>query len=180
VSERLTVRAARVGDLPIVVDLRLALIREYESHPFYETLRDDARARAFELYRTQLTAPNETIFLAEKGRHAVGILRCVETHTSPLLMPERYCYVSSVYVVPEMRERGVLRAMLDAAIRWCDERGISEMRLNNSTSSPVARDAWQALGFDVVEEVRRRSVRSADGALSVAASNESASRAGTR
>ena len=180
-SERLTVRAARLGDLPIVVDLRLALIREYESHPFYETLRDDARARAFELYRTQLTSPYETIFLAEKGRSAVGILRCVETHTSPLLMPERYCYVSSVYVLPEVRERGVLRAMIDAAMRWCDERGIPEMRLNNSTSSPAARGAWQALGFDVVEEVRRRVVRPTKSALAVASSNETAeSRAGTR
>ena len=174
-SDGLSVRAATLGDLPIVVELRLALIREYDDHPFYERVRDDARERAFELYRSQIVSPYERIFLAEHDQRVVGILRCVEMNTSPLLLPERYCYVSSVYVLPSMRQQGVLRAMIDAAERWCDERGIPEMRLNNSTSSPSARGAWQALGFEVVEEVRRRVV--ATGADSV---NETRTRAGAR
>jgi hypothetical protein len=33
------------------------------------------------------------------------------------------------------------------------------MRLHNSSSSAVARAAWSALGFEVVEEVRRRELR---------------------
>jgi ribosomal protein S18 acetylase RimI-like enzyme len=175
VSEGLSVRAATLGDLPIVVELRLALIREYNEHPFYERVRDDVRERAFELYRSQITSPYERIFLAERERRVVGILRCVEMNASPLLLPERYCYVSSVYVVPSTRQQGVLRAMLDAADRWCEERGIPEMRLNNSTSSAAARGAWHALGFEVVEEVRRRVVRAGDESV-----NEARTRAGAR
>jgi GNAT superfamily N-acetyltransferase len=154
----LAVRAASLEDLDAIVELRLSLLREYHSHPFYAALRPDPRARAYELYHSQLSSPYETIFLAERAGRVIGVLRCVDTPTSPVLLPERYCYVSSVYVLPDERKKGVLRALLDAADRWCLERDIGEMRLHNSVFSHEARHAWKALGFEVVEEVRRRTL----------------------
>jgi GNAT superfamily N-acetyltransferase len=159
VPGRLSVRPADLDDLASVVELRLALLREYADHPLYGRLRPDARARAYELYRGQLSAHNERIFVAELDGDVVGVLRCVDTLSSPLLYPERYCYVSSVYVRPRARRTGVLRALLAAAEAWCDERGIDEMRLHNATSSAVAERTWSALGFEVVEHVRRRATR---------------------
>lgn len=155
----IAVRPATLDDLAAVVALRVALLREYADHPLYEHLRDDLVDRAFELYRTQLLSANEIIFLAQRDGDTIGVLRCVETMSSPLMLPERYCYVSSVYVVPAERRKGVLAAMLACAEDWCVERNIPEMRLNNSSSSRTARDAWSALGFEVVEELRRRPVR---------------------
>jgi GNAT superfamily N-acetyltransferase len=152
----LAVRRATEDDLEAVVELRLALLREYADHPVYSRLRDDASLRALPLFLAQLTAPGETIFVAERCGRVVGLLRCVEMASSPLLEPGRYCYVSSVYVRPPERRRGVLRAMLAAADGWCAERGLDEMRLHNSASSDVARQAWSALGFEVIEQVRRR------------------------
>lgn len=152
----ISVRRANVDDLVTVVELRLALLREYGEHPLYGNLRPDARERAFELYRTQLASPHETIFVAEIGNQIVGLMRCVDMPSSPLLFPERYCYVSSVYVRPAVRRKGVLRALLATADQWCEEQGIDEMRLHNSASATVAEQAWSALGFDLVEQVRRR------------------------
>jgi GNAT superfamily N-acetyltransferase len=156
VTTKISVRRANVDDLATVVELRLALLREYGEHPLYGNLRPDARERAFELYRTQLASPSETIFVAEIGREIVGLMRCVDMPSSPLLFPERYCYVSSVYVRPAVRRKGVLRALLATADQWCEEQGIDEMRLHNSASATVAEQAWSALGFDLVEQVRRR------------------------
>ena len=155
-TTELVVRPARLGDLDQIVALRMALLREYREHPLYTELRDDAPDRARELYYTQLLASDETIFLAERGVQAVGILRCVDAPGSPLLKPERYCYISSVYVLPPERRSGVLRALFAAAERWCVDRGLSEMRLHNSSSATTAAAVWSAFGFEVVEEVRRR------------------------
>jgi GNAT superfamily N-acetyltransferase len=152
----ISVRRAKVDDLATVVELRLALLREYGDHPLYGNLRPDAQERAFELYRTQLASPHETIFVAEIANEIVGLMRCVDMPSSPLLFPERYCYVSSVYVRPAVRRKGVLRALLATADQWCDEQGIDEMRLHNSASATIAERAWSALGFDLVEQVRRR------------------------
>ena len=108
-------------------------------------------------------AEKRLIFLAEQDEAVVGILRCVESIGSPLLEPARYAYVSSVYVRPEARRHGVLRALMKAAEAWSRARGLEQMRLHNVSGSPSAEGAWSALGFEVVEHVRVRSVPSATG-----------------
>jgi ribosomal protein S18 acetylase RimI-like enzyme len=156
VSAGVAVRRATLADLPTITELRVALLREYGDHPLYGRLRPDVEARAAELYRAQLSSPAEVMLLAERHGRVVGLLRCVDSVSSPLLYPDRYCYVSSVYVRPAERRRGVLRALYDAAVVWCEERGLDEMRLHNAASSDTASQAWEALGFEVVELVRRR------------------------
>lgn len=148
------VRRATIEDLDSVVALRLALLREYPDHPVYGRLRPDAELRARALFGAQLEAANEVVFIAETGERPVGLVRCVETVSSPLLLPDRYCYVSSAYVQPDYRRRGVLQALIASARQWCDQRGLSEMRLHNVGSRAAAAAAWDALGFEVVEQVR--------------------------
>jgi GNAT superfamily N-acetyltransferase len=158
----ITIREATIDDLQTVVELRLALLRENAGHPVYGRLRRDVRERAHNLFAAQLEHPGETIFLAERGGETLGILRCVESTGSPLLIPVRYCYISSVYVRPNARRTGVLRALFERATQWCVERGLDEMRLHNVPDSAASR-AWNALGFSVVEEVRMRAVTPANG-----------------
>jgi ribosomal protein S18 acetylase RimI-like enzyme len=155
---RTTVRAATTADLETVLALRLALLREAHDHPVYGRLRVDAAQRARRLFRMQLESPKEVTWLAERGGVAVGILRCVESEGSPLLEPDAYAYVSSVYVLPRARRAGVLRLLLRRASSWCAERGLDEIRLH-SVSGTEATAAWDALGFEVVEQLRLRPVR---------------------
>jgi ribosomal protein S18 acetylase RimI-like enzyme len=153
------VRRATLRDLPVVVELRLALLREHSRNPIYRRLRADAPARARKLFAAQLESPNEVIFLAERKGTVVGILRCVQTVGLPLLFPVMHGYISSVYVVPAARRQGVLRALLAAAEGWCRERGLTELRLHNAAENEAANAAWEALGFHVAEHLRVRHLR---------------------
>lgn len=148
------IRRATASDLETVIALRIALLREYQEHPIYGRLRPDAEKRARPMFATQLDSDNEMMFLAEEHHQALGLIRCVESAASPLLIPDRYCYVSSVYVSPRHRRRGILRLLLERARRWCAERGLTEMRLHNVGSRTSTAAAWDALGFEVVEQVR--------------------------
>jgi ribosomal protein S18 acetylase RimI-like enzyme len=152
------VRPATPRDLDAVVSLRLALLREHPDHPIYGRLRTEVDRRARDLFSAQLRSRTETILLAELAGEVVGILRCVESMGSPLLDPARYAYVSSVYVRPEARRRGVLRALVSEAERWSRARGLDQMRLHNVAGSVAAERAWEALGFAIVEQVRLRSI----------------------
>lgn len=167
-AERLLVREATVADLPVVLELRLALLREHADSPLYGRLRADVRERARRLYRAQLVSEGEVIFLAVRDGQTVGILRCIDAVGSALLEPPRYGYISSVYVRPEARRSGVLHALLHAAEHWCERRGLTELRLHNDADNAAAGATWQQLGFDVVEVLRMRPLtppppRSADG-----------------
>lgn len=149
------VRPATPADLAVVAELRLALLREYHHHVVYGRLHPDAEARAPRLCEYQLASPRDAFFLAEAAGGAVGLLRCTESEASPLLLVERFAYLSSAYVRPPYRRRGVLRALLREAEAWCRDRGIGDLRLHNVPGGGAAA-AWSALGFDVVEEVRVR------------------------
>ena len=152
------VRPATPRDLDAVVALRIALLREHPDHPIYGRLRPEIDRRARELFAAQLRARTETILLAELAGEVVGIIRCVESIGSPLLEPARYAYVSSAYVRPDARRRGVLRALVTEVERWCRARGLDQMRLHNVAGSEAAERAWEALGFAIVEQVRVRTV----------------------
>jgi len=156
---RIAVRAATRADLPVVLELRLALLHEHDDNLIYHRLRPDARERGRELFGNQLVSPHEVTLLAEIEGRVVGILRCIESKGMPLLYPSRYAYVSSVYVVPRARRAGVVRALLADAILWCEARGLTEMRLHNAAENEVANAAWHALGFEVVEHLRVRQLR---------------------
>ena len=151
-----SVRAATMADLDTVVALRIALLREHRGNGIYSRLRPDAPARARPIFAQQIQSGEEVTFLAERDDIIVGILRCVDAVGSPLLFPARYAYVSSVYVLPSARRTGVLTALMGAAEEWCDARGLREMRLHNATDNDLANAAWDALGFQVVEQLRYR------------------------
>jgi GNAT superfamily N-acetyltransferase len=154
----ISVRQAGPEDLATVVALRLSLLREHSNHPIYGRLRGDAAHRARDLFAAQLDSPTEVMFLAERGGQVVGILRVVESAGSPLLHPARYGYVSSVFVTPSARRGGVLRALLDRAVAWCEDRGLDEMRLHSVAGDAVSEAAWDAVGFQVVEYVRLKKI----------------------
>lgn len=153
------VRQATIADLDVVVSLRLALVREHGSNPIYRRIRPDAPERARSLYTAQLNSDHEAIFLAMRSGIAVGILRIVESAGSIILDPPRYGYLSSVYVAPSARRRGILKLLMSAAEKWCEERGLDEMRLHSASDNPQSNATWDALGFGVVEHVRLRSLR---------------------
>jgi ribosomal protein S18 acetylase RimI-like enzyme len=150
------VREAGGADLPTVLELRLALLREHGDSPLYGRLRPDVRRRAERLYAAQLASRSEVTFLAEMDGAVVGVLRCMLAQGAPLLLPEQYAYVSSAYVRPPARRRGVLRALLAAAERWGAARGADELRLHNAADNPVASAVWERFGFQAVEILRIR------------------------
>lgn len=159
----IAIRPATVADLDTIVALRLALLREHAGNAVYGRLRADAPQRARRLFAAQLASPREVTYLAERGgapagERIVGILRCMEAIGSPLLEPERYGYVASVYVVPAARGAGVLRRLLAAAEGWCARHGLDEMRLHTASDNVSGNGAWAALGFEIAEHLRVRRV----------------------
>lgn len=154
-----TIRVATERDLSIVVELRLALLREHADNPLYANLRPDAPERARRLFATQLRSPNEVILLAEREGRVVGILRCLHAASLPLVSPASHGYISSVYVIPEARRQGVLRALVAAALDWCLVRGLTEVRLHNAVENAAANAAWESLGFRTAEHLRVRRLR---------------------
>jgi hypothetical protein len=48
--------------------------------------------------------------------------------------------------------------MMGEIERWAKQRGLTEMRLHNSTLNAATRSAWDQLGFVINEEVRLKQI----------------------
>lgn len=159
VPHGLVVRAATDADLEIVVALRLKLLTEESRSPLFAQPRNDAEEQARTLTRTQLASRTDVILLAVHDDVPVGLLRCAVSHAARLVRPARYGFVTSAYVEPAFRKRGVLRALVQEAEAWCRLRGLSELRLHCTVENAEGNAAWESLGYETVEVVRRRLVR---------------------
>lgn len=147
-----------MADAERIAELRLALLAEHKANAIYSRIRGDAAARALDLTKQQLAADRQVMFVAIDDDRVVGVLRCIDVRGHRLLRPARFAMISTVYVEPAARRKGVLRSLMDAAIAWSRKRGLEEMRLQNAVDNRLAVAAWKALGFRVVEQIRLRSL----------------------
>jgi ribosomal protein S18 acetylase RimI-like enzyme len=155
---RIRVREATAADIDRVAEMRLSLVAAHAGHVAYGPLRRNALEIARDLTERQFRSARQVVFLAVQGRRIVGMLRCVDAPGHRLFLPARHGYVTMVFVEPDARRRGVLRALLDHAVRWCKERGLDQMRLHNAADNPLASAAWESLGFRVVEQARLKHI----------------------
>lgn len=153
------VRPATADDLATVVALRLLLLAEEGRSPLFARPRRHLAARAQALTELQLSADGEVTLLALEGGEAVGLLRVAKSRGTRLVHPLRYGFLTTAYVRPSHRRRGVLRRLLDAAEAWCRAQGLREIRLQCTVENVEGNEAWEALGYAPAEVVRRRVLR---------------------
>lgn len=156
-QSRIAIRRATVADVDAVTELRLALAAaEWRTPRTKRRFQPTRSARA--LSAAQLSDDQQLVLLALHGHRAVGMLRCTTRHRQALTPPRRVAFVTTVYVHPAWRRRGVLRKMLGTADRWARARGLTEMQLLCAVDNHVGRAAWAALGFEPVEILHRRQI----------------------
>ena len=63
---------------------------------------------------------------------------------NPVNEPEVHAYLTNFYVVPEMRDRGLGRRLLDKAVSWCRSRGVDSIIL---WASPGSRSLYRRCGL---------------------------------
>jgi GNAT superfamily N-acetyltransferase len=150
------VRAATGADADAVAALRLALLREEAAHPLFARPRQSAPAIARRLTAAQLADGRQVTLVAVDGTRIIGVLRCASARGPALTTPRRFALVTTVYVRPAYRRRGVLRELVRAADAWARGRGLTEMRLHCGIGNAAGQATWAALGFTPVEVLHRR------------------------
>jgi ribosomal protein S18 acetylase RimI-like enzyme len=61
------------------------------------------------------------------------------------------CYLAELYVAPEMRGRGLGRALLEEAVAFARGRGADYMDLNTGEQDVAARALYESVGFSRTE-----------------------------
>jgi ribosomal protein S18 acetylase RimI-like enzyme len=100
-------------------------------------------ARLAERIRRLLAGGDTAVVLGGAGPDGLAVLRFRDSIWSDGLE----CYLAELYVKPELRGRGLGRAMMEKAMETARARGADWMDLGTSEDDVAARSLYESLGF---------------------------------
>ena len=141
----LRIRRATAGDIPAAMELFADLDRLQAPWRVLErrpTLLEQTEAR----YRSALEGSDAIHLLAELAGRLVG-MAFAEVLVPSSMSDERAAELSNVTVDPDVRGRGIGRALVTEVAAWARERGVRLVVLKTYSQNEEALRFWSALGF---------------------------------
>ena len=132
-------RRPRDDELPAMVELRIAFMREHLGRWMRDTREDEAREIVSELHRT------DRLRLLECGGCIVATAAI--NAAVPVMVQ-----VGAVYTAPEYRDRGYGRAVVAGLLLEARARGVRSAVLFTGTAMHAARRAYESVGFRPIGE----------------------------
>jgi ribosomal protein S18 acetylase RimI-like enzyme len=118
-------------------------------------------ARPKEYVRSIITNENAILMVAQSEEEIVGLVK-VDVRQAPdipLMVPRRYATIGTLVVRRRYRRLGVGRALMEAAQRWAQGQGASEVELTVWEFNTAAIDFYEELGYETVNRTMWRALR---------------------
>ena len=137
------IRKAKINDLDIVVEMKMAMFKEIGS---VIMLQDNAESKIYEKYKELYVQDKCCHYLAYENGKAVACGGAVIKEDVPFCFfkTPMYGYVIDVYCVPENRRKGYASLIMKELIKWLKDKGVHTVRLKPSA---VGRQMYEKLGF---------------------------------
>lgn len=141
------------GAMVTPIDVRKAGVDSFEAafqllERFFREEGFDAPAETVRAaLRAMLAGPDSAVFLAWHGTEAIGVATVT---TSVGIEYGRSAELEDLYVLPEVRGRGVASALIEAICAWCREEGATVVVVTVTPESEAEHnlsDYYQRRGF---------------------------------
>jgi GNAT superfamily N-acetyltransferase len=148
-SETPRVRPAASRDRLELLELWVELVEHHRRlDPDYPDLPDLRESLGREL-DDGLHDPACRLWVAELGRELVAFLFAEVGEDAAEADGLQKCgTIQELYVVPELRDHGLARALVDEADAWFRERRVGRASVRVELANQDAADFWHHLGFD--------------------------------
>jgi RimJ/RimL family protein N-acetyltransferase len=146
ISDTITVREATESDLALYRDLRLEALR-FEPGAFsadYEQERARAGSAWLERLREMVQDSLQTLLVAEEKGVLVGMTGIFRGKSAKT---KHSAGIWGVYVRPTARGQGIASALLERALSWARDNGVTRVELAVTTHNARAFALYQRAGF---------------------------------
>jgi ribosomal protein S18 acetylase RimI-like enzyme len=78
-------------------------------------------------------------WVLDDGKRLLGhvCVQLFEKIPNPVNEPELHAYVTNFYVIPEMRDQGIGKRLLNKALSWCRARGTDAVILSTESGKQI-------------------------------------------
>jgi aminoglycoside 6'-N-acetyltransferase I len=102
----------------------------------------------------RLREPLQVLLAFDDAEMPVGFVELSIRPSAEGCDTDSVAYLEGWYVVPEARQQGVGRALVQAALQWAREEGCSEFASDTLVDNEISAAAHRALGFTEVVQIR--------------------------
>jgi GNAT superfamily N-acetyltransferase len=147
-SQRVTIRKARQGDVGAVVELWKELMDFHKAlDPVFTRRRGGHKAFAEYLRKDYIGGDRRRAWVAQAGQEIVGLCMVVIEDYPPVLVLKRYGHLEVLTVAKNWRGKGIGEKLLRRARRWFCEKGMSRVEVRHSAANDLAAGFYVRMGF---------------------------------
>jgi GNAT superfamily N-acetyltransferase len=142
---RLQIRLAKSGDWNALAEMRYRFRAELGS-PTESKSRFVRRCASWMQKRFHSGSSMWRCWVVDDGKQLLGhvCIQLFEKMPNPVNEPELHAYLTNLYVVPEKRDQGLGRKLLEKALLWCRGQGVDAIIL---WASPESRSLYRRCGL---------------------------------
>ncbi len=144
------IRPARPDDLNALAQMWSAFMREQAQIDARATPSKDADERGRTTLRDAIGSRSAVVLVAEASGKPVGFVAGHTSAPSPVYEGSVEAQLTELYVVPEHRRGGLAGRLMDAAVDWARERGLSRVRFDVLAANTPSRAVWDGRGIEPI------------------------------
>ena len=144
---RYTVRSGRREDAAAAARLWTSSVEEHAHYDPVYSAAPDAEKFMRRFLADLSSSSHSSLLVAESGGEVVGFLSGELREGSPAFSPKTWAAVEDVYVVPELRSRGIGRDLFEAFQEWAHQKDATGVSLQVAAGNRRAREFYERLGF---------------------------------
>ena len=144
---RIEIREARKEDLDAVSDLWEELAKYHERLSDDFELAWDSRRKWAKYLKQKFSEISTKLIVASEGDRVVGFALCLLSPNVPVYKERKIGVISDVLVREERRRKGVMKKMLDMAVKWFAKNRVKTIQLSVAAANTEAREIYANMGF---------------------------------
>lgn len=146
-------RRAEMRDLDRVAALWTAITHHHESLDPMFRMRRDADGELAELLRTIHRDPDSEIFVFDRAGDLPGMCIVRVDRSPPIMQEMERAEITDVGVRADERRQGIANRLVDEAIRWIEQSGVSRVEVQVARGNAEGQAFWRSRGFGAVMDV---------------------------
>ena len=120
-------------------------------------MRADADSEIAELLRAIYRDPDSAIFVFERDGDLPGMCIVRVDRSPPIMQEIERAEITDLGVREDARRQGIAGLLLDEALRWVRESGLSRVEVQVASGNVEGQGFWRSRGFvDVMDVLHRR------------------------
>ena len=92
-------------------------------------------------------------FIENEDKQKIGLVEVSARNIVDACLTSPVAYLEGLYLVPEYRNQGIGKQVVNMIIKWCSENGFSELATDTELTNEAAQRFYKSLGFEETDRV---------------------------